>query len=268
MLAVRLMPCLLLRNAGLVKTIRFADPSYVGDPVNAVRIFNDKEVDELVLLDIYATIEGKRPPFKTIREIASECFMPVAYGGGIRSLEDIREIFSLGVEKVVINSHAVENPAFIQDAAERFGSQSIVASIDAKRSRWRREYRVYTRGGKTDTGLSPVDWAAQLEALGAGEIFLNSIDRDGTMEGFDLDLIRQITQTVQIPVIACGGAGKLDDLRLAVVEGAASGVAAGSMVVYHGRHRAVLINFPSRADQERVFAGTSPADSAGQAGRI
>lgn len=254
MLAVRLIPCLLLRNAALVKTIKFGVPSYVGDPVNAVRIFNDKEVDELILLDITATAEGKRPPFKTIREIASECFMPVAYGGGVRTLEDIREIFSLGIEKVSVNSYAVQNPAFVRAAATRFGSQSIVASIDAKRSRWGRGYRVFSHGGRQDTGMNPVEWAVRLETEGAGEILLNSIDRDGTMEGYDLELIQQVTRAVRIPVVACGGAGRLEDFGLAVREGGASGVAAGSMVVYHGRNRAVLINFPSRAEQERVFA--------------
>jgi imidazole glycerol-phosphate synthase subunit HisF len=254
MLAVRLMPCLLLRNAGLVKTIRFKDPSYVGDPVNAIRIFNEKEVDELIFLDITATVEGKRPPFKLIREIASECFMPVAYGGGIQSLEDIREIFSLGIEKVGINSHAIAHPDFITAAAARFGSQSIVVSIDAKRSRWR-GYRVRSHGGRNDTGLDPVAWAIRMQDAGAGEILLNSIDQDGTMAGYDLELIRRVTSAINIPVVACGGAGQVDHFRAAVQAGA-SAVAAGSMVVYHGRNRAVLINFPTRAEQERVFAKT------------
>jgi cyclase len=252
MLAVRLMPCLLLRNAGLVKTIRFKDPSYVGDPVNAIRIFNEKEVDELLLLDITATVEQKRPQLKIIGEIASECFMPLAYGGGIQSLDDIREIFALGIEKVSINSHAIAHPEFIAAAARRFGSQSIVVSIDVKYSRWW-GYRVHSHGGGKDTGLNPVEWAVQMEKAGAGEILVNSIDRDGTMAGYDLDLIRQITAAVRIPVIACGGAGKPEDFGAAVRAGA-SAVAAGSMVVYHGRNRAVLINFPTRAEQERAFS--------------
>ncbi|MGZ8422106.1 MAG: AglZ/HisF2 family acetamidino modification protein [Acidimicrobiia bacterium] len=251
MLAVRLMPSLLLRNAGLVKTIRFKHPSYVGDPVNAIRIFNEKEVDELILLDITATVERKRPQLKIIREIASECFMPLAYGGGIQSIDDIREIFALGIEKVSINSHVIAHPEFISAAADRFGSQSIMVSIDVKYSRWR-GYRVRSHSAGKDTGLNPVEWAERVEQAGAGEILLNSIDRDGTMSGYDLDLIRQVTDAVGIPVIACGGAGKLDDFGAAVRAGA-SAVAAGSMVVYHGRNRAVLINFPTREEQERAF---------------
>jgi cyclase len=246
------MPCLLLRNAGLVKTIRFQNPSYVGDPVNAIRIFNEKEVDELIFLDITATVEGKRPPFKMIAEIASECFMPVTYGGGITSLEDIRQIFGLGIEKVSINSYASQHPELVRAASERFGSQSIVASIDAKRTRWK-GYRVFTHGGRVNTGRHPVEWALAMQEAGAGEILLNSIDQDGTMAGYDVDLIRQVTSAVRVPVIACGGAGRVEDLGAAVRAGA-SAVAAGSMVVYHGRNRAVLINFPTRDEQERAFA--------------
>lgn len=253
MLKTRVMPCLLLKDGALVKTVRFKDASYVGDPVNAVRIYNENEVDELVLLDITATVEERRPDFGTIAKVASECFMPVAYGGGIRRLEDIREILGLGVEKVVINSHAVENPSFVRAAAETFGSQSIVVSIDAKRGFWGR-YQVCTHSGRRPTRVGLAELAAQMQCMGAGELLLTSIDRDGTMEGYDIDLVKTVTGAVGVPVVACGGAGKLEDFAVAVRQGGASAVAVGSMVVYHGRNRAVLISFPARCELERVLA--------------
>jgi cyclase len=253
MLTTRVIPCLLLRNQGLVKTVKFKDPKYVGDPINAVRIFNDKEVDELLFLDITATIEGKRPPLKVISEIASECFMPLAYGGGIRGMDDIREILAVGVEKVCINSQAVEDPLFVRRAADVFGSQSIVASIDVKKTLFGK-YAVYTNCGSRPTKLDPVAQAVLMEQMGAGEIFLNSIDRDGTMEGYDVELVRRVTSAVRIPVIACGGAGTVAHLRDAVKQGGASAVSAGSMFVFHGRHRAVLITYPSPEDLARAFA--------------
>lgn len=252
MLATRVIPCLLLRKAALVKTIKFKDPSYVGDPINAIKIYNEKEVDELIFLDITATIEKRKPPFKIISEIASECFMPVAYGGGVRSLEDVREIFSLGIEKVSLNSYAVENPSFVTTVADKFGNQSVVVSIDAKRTLWG-GYKVYTHGGRNATNLDPVQLAVQMEQHGAGEILVNSIDRDGTMAGYDVELIKNVSSAVSIPVIACGGAGKLEDFGIAVKQGGAAGVAAGSMVVYHGRNRAVLINFPTRSELQSVL---------------
>ncbi len=255
MLMPRVMPCLLLKDGSLVKTIKFKDPGYIGDPINAIRIYNEKEVDELIFLDITATIENKRPPFKVLSEIASECFMPVAYGGGIRHLEDIQEIFSLGIEKVVINTYAVEKPDFVRQAADKFGTQSIVASIDVRKKLLGR-YEVYTQGGRKGTGLDPVAYAIQMQQQGAGEIMLTAIDRDGTQEGYDIELLHKVTAAVDVPVIACGGAGKVADFGLAVKEGGASACAAGSMVVYYGRNRAVLINFPTRAELEAVLEGT------------
>lgn len=254
MIRTRVIPCLLLRNRGLVKTVKFKDPKYLGDPINIVRIFNDKEVDELVFLDITATVENRKPPFKLISEIASECFMPLGYGGGIKDLEDIRQILSLGAEKVAINSYAVEQPTFIRAAADRFGSQSIVVSIDVKKSLFGK-YEVMTHSGKKATGLDPVKFAIEMEQMGAGELLLNSIDRDGTMQGYDLDLIRRVSQVVTIPVVACGGARAVQDLVSAVHQGGASAVAAGSMFVFHGPHRAVLINFPTAAELRAAFAG-------------
>jgi cyclase len=243
---------LLLKDGALVKTVKFRDPGYIGDPINAIRIYNEKEVDELILLDITATLENRQPPFKELSEIANECFMPVTYGGGIRRLEDIKEIFNLGIEKVALNSYAVENPTFIRQAADKFGTQSIVVSIDVKK-KFLGCYEVYTHGGRKGTGLDPVKFASQVEKLGAGEILLTSIDRDGTQEGYDLELIKKVTSTVSVPVIACGGAGKIEDFGAAVKVGGASACAVGSMVVYFGRHRAVLINFPARSELTQVL---------------
>lgn len=247
MYRARVMPCLLLRNSGLVKTIKFSNPTYVGDPINAVRIFNEKEVDELVVLDITATVEGREPSFGVLADLAGECFMPLAYGGGIRRMDQIERVIRLGAEKVCINTAAVENPGLIREAADAFGNQSIVVSIDAKR-RFRGKYKVYARGGRRGTNLDAVDFARQVEDCGAGEIFLTSIDRDGTMKGYDLELVRRVVDAVRIPVIACGGAASLDDLAVVVKQARASAAAAGSLLVFHGKHRAVLISFPSPAE--------------------
>jgi cyclase len=252
MLKTRVIPCLLLRNRGLVKTIKFKKISYVGDPINTVRIFNEKEVDELIFLDITATSENKKPPFKLLSEIASECFMPFTYGGGIRSLEDIKTIFSLGAEKVAINSYLIKDQNFIREAAELFGSQSIVVSIDVKKNFWG-QYEVYSHIDKKCTKLDPIEFSIQMEQMGAGEILLTSVDRDGTMEGYDIELIKKVTNAVNIPVIACGGAGKLEDFAEAVKVGGASAVAAGSLVVYQGKNRAVLINFPVKDELKRIL---------------
>ncbi|MFQ5571603.1 MAG: AglZ/HisF2 family acetamidino modification protein [Rhodothermales bacterium] len=252
MLQTRVMPCLLLRNRGLVKTIKFKNASYVGDPINTVRIYNEKEVDELIFLDITATPQQKAPPYELLEEIASECFMPFTYGGGVRALDQMKQIFSLGVEKVAVNSYAAEYPAFIREAADTFGSQSIVASIDVKKKLFGR-YEVYSHGATRPSRRDPVEVAEEVERQGAGEILLTSIDRDGTMEGYDIELISRVTRAVGIPVIACGGAGSLEDFGRAVREGGASAVAAGSMVVYQGKHRAVLINFPTRTELEEAL---------------
>lgn len=253
MLSIRVMPCLLLRNRGLVKTIKFRDASYIGDPVNTVRIYNEQEVDELVFLDITATTQEKEIQFEVIDEIAGECYMPVTYGGGIRSVDQMSKIFSLGVEKVVINSAAVETPELISEAARRFGSQSIVVSMDVKR-RFLGGYEIYTHGGTRRTRLDPITHAKRMSAAGAGELLVTSIDRDGTMSGYDLELTRAVSDSVEVPVIACGGAGSIDDFGLAVQQGGASAVAAGSLVVYQGTNRAVLINFPAREELESVLA--------------
>jgi cyclase len=240
MLKTRVIPCLLLRGAGLVKTTGFKSPRYVGDPINAIRIFNDKEVDELVLLDITATPEGREPAYTTIADVASECFMPLAYGGGITSVEQARRILKLGVEKVILNTAAWRQPQLVTDASREFGAQAVVASIDVRRKLFGR-YEVFVESGKAGTGVDPVDYARRMEELGVGEILLNAIDRDGTMRGYDLELLAKVSAAVGVPVIASGGAGSLADFGAAVRSGGADAVAAGAMFVFHGPHRAVLI---------------------------
>lgn len=252
MLITRVMPCLLVENDRLVKTVKFKNPSYIGDPVNAIKIYNDKEVDELLIVDITATKEGRDPNFQLIKEIADECFMPVCYGGGINSTNQIKLLFGLGIEKVALNSHAINNPKLITDAANKFGSQSIVSSIDVKKNVFGK-YTVYTHGGTKKSKYSPIEYAKIVEEAGAGEILLNSIDRDGTWDGFDIDLIRSVTETVNIPVIAIGGAGNLDHISTAIYTGGASAIALGSMAVYQGKDLGVLINFPSREKLEKIL---------------
>lgn len=252
MLKTRVIPCLLLKNAGLVKTIKFKDPKYLGDPINTVKIFNDSGVDELTFLDITATNESRSPDFKLLSDIASECFMPLGYGGAIRSIANIEELLNIGIEKAIINSYAVENPEFISEAAEKFGSSTIVVSIDVKRSLFGK-YEVYTRSGKNSTKLDPVEFAKKMEDNGAGELLLNSIDRDGMMKGYDLELLEKVSKAVSIPVIACGGAGNLKDFSEAVKNTHISAVAAGSLFVFQGPHRAVLINFPTEEELNNLF---------------
>lgn len=247
----RVMPCLLLRGAGLVKTLEFADARYLGDPINAVKIFNDKEVDELVLLDIQASGGTREIQFDLVQEIVSEAFVPVCYGGGVTSVEDATRLLALGVEKISLNTSAVEDPSLVTRLAEKFGASTVLVSIDAKRKRKR--YEVMTRGGKISTGLEPAAWARRAQELGAGEIAINSIDRDGSMKGYDIDLIRSVTSSVTVPVIAMGGAGEIDDFRRAVVDGHASACAAGAMFVFQGKHRAVLISFPGQDELDRAF---------------
>ena len=246
MYRARVIPCLLLSGDGLVKTVRFAQPTYVGDPINAVKIFNDREVDELAILDISATRERRDPPFDHLQAIAGECFMPLSYGGGIRTIEHARRLFSIGIEKVIINTAAVETPSLLTAIAEEYGSQAVIASIDVKKD-WLGRQRVFTRAGTNNTGLSPHAHAESVVAKGAGEILLTSIDRDGTMSGYDVEMIRELSAAVPVPLVACGGAGTIAHLGEAINAGA-SAVAAGSLFVFTGSRRAVLINYPSSAD--------------------
>jgi cyclase len=237
----------------LVKTVKFASSTYVGDPINAVRIFNEKEVDELMFLDIGATPAGAGPNFELLQDIASEAFMPFGYGGGVSTIEQVKRVFATGVEKVVINSAAAANPELVTAAAGLAGSASVVASIDAKRG-WLGNYSVFVNGGKTDTHQDPVEYARRMVSLGAGEILLNAIHRDGTMDGYDLELVRRVASAVPVPVVAVGGAGRLADFRAAVAQGA-SAVGAGSLFVFHGKHRAVLITYPTYGELECLFEG-------------
>lgn len=250
MLTTRIIPCLLVKGTGLYKTVKFKDPKYVGDPINAVKIFNEKEVDELIVLDIDATPSKRGPNFDLIRDIASECFMPLSYGGGITSLAEIRTLHRSGVEKVCINSAAFSNPDLIRAACTDFGTSSVVGAMDVRRTLFGR-YEVWIDGGRTNTKQDPLQHALRLEALGVGEIFINSIDRDGTMSGYDTELLKRISSEVSTPVVACGGAGTLAHIKEVTETGGVNAVAAGSMFVFHGKHRAVLINYPSPMDLER-----------------
>jgi cyclase len=253
----RVLPVLLLDDGGLVKTVRFRDPRYVGDPINAVRIFNEKQTDELALLDIRATEEGRQPDLLAIEEIAGEAFMPLAYGGGVRDVRTATGLIQVGVEKVVVNALTLEDPDEVRRMTDRLGASTIVAGIDAIVENGR--YIVSTRNA---TRMSSVDVRAHAEAvqaLGVGEIFLNAVHRDGTMEGYDLELIRQVTSVVGVPVIACGGAGSLDDLAAGVRDGGAAAAAAGSLFVFYGRHRAVLITYPTYARRVALFGADRPA---------
>lgn len=250
MARVRVMPCLLLRGHGLVKTRKFKDPVYLGDPINAVRIFSEKEVDELIILDIDASREGREPDYDLVAEIAGECFMPVAFGGGIRTLDHVRKLIRCGIEKVVINAAATESTDVIRAAADVFGSQAVVGAVDVKKPLFG-AYRVVAKSATVDVKAGLEEHIRRLVAAGAGEIFLNSVDRDGMMAGYDLQLLRSVTREVDVPVVACGGAGSVEHLAQAVHEGGASAVAAGSMFVFHGRLRGVLINYPQGLRLER-----------------
>jgi cyclase len=248
----RIIPCLLLRNNGLVKTRKFKESTYIGDPVNTVKIFNEKEVDEIFFLDIDATRLKKEPPYELIQNIASECFMPFAYGGGIHSLQQIERIIKSGAEKIIINTQAFLGKNFLKEAVHQFGSSTIAVSVDVKKE-FLKGNIVYIKGGTQSTGINPVDYVREIENAGAGEILINSIDRDGVMEGYDIELIKSISNSVKIPIIACGGAGSLSDFGSAVKQGGASAAAAGSFFVFHGKRRAVLITYPSYSEISSLF---------------
>jgi cyclase len=253
----RIIPFLLTSDSGLVKTIKFDRRRYLGDAINAVRIFNEKEVDELVLLDIDATTRGTGPQFEYVEEVLSEAFMPVGYGGGITSLRQIEQLFKLGVEKVVLNSVVAEQPTLLSEASQVFGAQSIVASMDVKRDLLGRR-RAYTRGGKRKLDGDPIDLLKRWEQLGAGEVVVNSIDRDGTRLGLDLEFTAQAASAVEVPVVAVGGAGDIGHL-VAALKAGASAVGAGSMFVFHGVHQAVLISYIDRYELAALTAATTPS---------
>lgn len=252
MLLTRVIPILLLDGDALVKTHRFKSPRYLGDPINAVTIFNEKEVDEIVLLDISATNEAREPNFDLIADIASQAFMPFSYGGGITSMEHIRRLFSIGVEKVVLNGINFHSFDLIREAARVYGRQSIVGAIDINKTLFGK-YVVCSNSAKTKHSASPVEWAQSLEAAGVGELIITSVDRESTFEGYDVAMMKQVADAVGIPVVANGGAAELKHFEEVKREAKISAVAAGSMFVYHGKHRAVLITYPSVSDLENVF---------------
>jgi cyclase len=252
MLKHRVIPALLLRNDGLVKTHRFKSPQYIGDPLNAVRIFNDKEVDELMVLDMDASKTGALPNFSMIEQLAGECFMPLCYGGGIRSLDDASRIFALGIEKVCLQTAALDDLGIVSRIAERFGQQSVVVSVDIKRD-WLGKPQLYAAATAKTIKLSWQQFMQDAVAAGAGEILLNSVDRDGTLKGPDLQLIGAVSKGLPIPLISLGGVSSLADIR-AVVDAGATAVAAGAYFVLHGPHRAVLITYPQYRDLEELFA--------------
>ncbi|MFT3748920.1 MAG: AglZ/HisF2 family acetamidino modification protein [Agriterribacter sp.] len=243
---IRVIPVLLIHKGGLVKSINFKNYTYVGDPINAVKLFNEKEVDEIAILDINASRENRPPDIQKIAEIASEAFMPLAYGGGITTIDQIKEIFYNGVEKVILNKSAIVNPSLISSAAKIFGNQSVVVSLDIKKGFLGGE-KIFSDNGRKNTGLNVVQFAKRMEDAGAGELLINSIDRDGTYKGYNIEMIRAVTEIVNIPVIAMGGASSIEDFRQAVINGA-SAVAAGSMFVFQRPHKAVLISYPSGRD--------------------
>lgn len=252
MLKTRVIPALLLREDALVKTVKFNNPSYIGDPINTVRIFNELEVDELVFLDITATNEARQPNLKILAEIANECFMPLGYGGGLNNFETVQAIFQIGFEKVVLNSVMHENKNFVTRIAEHYGNQAVVASIDVKKNLFGK-YEVWSHAGKKNTKKNPVEWAQELQELGAGEILLTSIDKEGTWSGFDTALVKRVTDSISVPVIAHGGAGNLDHIKDVVHNSKASAVALGSMVVFQQKGMGVLVNFPDQKKLEAVI---------------
>lgn len=250
MLRPRIIPCLLVQNGGLVKTVNFTKPKYVGDPINAVKIFNEKEVDELIVLDIDASVQSREPDYSRIRNLAAECRMPLCYGGGVKTVAQVEKIISLGVEKVAMGSSVVGDPGLVAQAAEVVGSQSIVVVMDVKKTACGGGYEVWTHNGTKPTGRTPVEFAGQVEGLGAGEVVINAIDRDGVMKGYDLDLVGTVHEAISLPITVLGGAGSLKDIEALIHSFGIIGAAAGSLFVFKGVYRAVLINYPSRAEKD------------------
>jgi cyclase len=253
MLRPRIIPCLLIRNKGLVKTEKFKEGKYVGDPLNAVKIFNEKEVDELIVLDIDASVERREPDFDLIRMLAMESRMPLCYGGGVRTIEQVKKIISLGIEKVAISSAAVENPEIIKHMANVVGSQSIVVVIDVKAKGLFGKQEVVTLNGNKSHGISPIEFAKKCQDFGAGEIVINSVDRDGMMIGYDVKLISEIRNQLTLPMTVLGGAGTLTDLSNLIKEFGVIGAAAGSLFVFKGKYKAVLINYPNKLEKKEVL---------------
>lgn len=252
MLRPRLIPYLLVHKGGLVKTVKFGDPKYVGDPINTVRIFNEKEVDELAVMDIDATRLGREPDYVLISSLASECRMPLCYGGGVNTVEQLERIVALGVEKVALSAAAMARPDLVSEAAARVGRQSVVVVLDARRT-WRGRYEVVTHNASKRTGLDVAETARRMQDLGAGEIVINAVDRDGMMQGYDRDLVQAVRESVSLPLTVLGGAGSLADFESLFAEHGIIGAAAGSVFVFKGKYRAVLVNYPNRNEKEALL---------------
>jgi cyclase len=253
MLRPRLIPCLLVHQGGLVKTTKFRSPVYVGDPINAVRIFNEKESDELIVLDIDATVNGVEPDFGMIADLAAECRMPLCYGGGITSVGQAKRIIGLGVEKIALSAAAVRDPDLVRAISTAIGRQSVVVVLDVRKKILGSPYEVYTHNGKNSTKAGPLELARTMEAAGAGEIIFNSIDRDGSMDGYDLALAKQLRSVVNVPISILGGAGSLEDITDLIRHVGVVGASAGSLFVFKGQYRAVLINYPRPVDKEALI---------------
>ena len=254
MLYPRIIPTLLIHKKGLVKTVKFKDAKYVGDPINAVKIFNEKEVDEIIILDIDASANNNEPDYKLIESLAFECRMPLCYGGGIKTAEQAQRIFSLGVEKIAISSVAIENPQIISEMAARVGNQSVVVVFDVKKKSFSSNYDIYIHNGTKNTKQNPVELAVEMQKLGAGELVINSIDNDGLMKGYDFNLIRKIREMISIPITVMGGAGTYEDIGEVIKEHGIIGDAAGSLFVFKGKYRAVLINYPTNSEKEKLIS--------------
>ena len=252
MLKTRVIPCLQLNGESLVKTVRFQKPQYIGDPINTVRIFNELEVDELCFLDIRASIENRAPVIEILQHISDECFMPLSYGGGVKDFETARKILSIGFEKIILNTQAYRQPTFITQLSQHFGAQAVVASIDVKKNIWGK-YVVCIKDGTEKIEEDVVTWAQTLESAGAGEVLLTSMDREGTWSGFDIDLVKKVSEAVSVPVIANGGAGSIEHIEEVIKKGHASAVCLGSMVVYQQKGMGVLVNFPDKERLEGVL---------------
>ena len=252
MLRPRIIPSLLVHEKGLVKTVKFKDSKYVGDPINAVRIFNEKEVDELAVFDIDATVLGNEPDYNLIEKLANQSRMPICYGGGVRTVDQAQKIFSLGIEKIALSFAVIHNPILISEISEKVGSQSVVVVLDVKKKIFG-GYEMYTHNGKQSTGIDPVTFAVKAQELGAGEIIINSIDKDGMMNGFDMNIISKIREIVTIPITVLGGAGNINDIKKVIKEHGIIGVAAGSLFVFKGKYKAVLINYPDRNIKEQIY---------------
>lgn len=252
MLRPRIIPSLLVHENGLVKTVNFKDPKYVGDPINAVKIFNEKEVDELAVFDIDATVLGKEPNYSLIERLASQSMMPLCYGGGVKTVEQAQKIFSLGIEKIALSSAVLQNPSLITEISDRVGAQSVIVVLDVKK-KLLGGYEVYTHNGKKATGINPFKFAEEAQKLGAGEIVINSIDKDGVMKGYDMDLISKIREKITVPMTVLGGAGSLEDIEKVIDKHGVIGVAAGSLFVFKGPYKAVLINYPTQIEKNKIF---------------